>query len=103
MNIEKPLPVECSVVSALRLSEERACGGYLAARKAMVGTGTRALSLGRLAAEQPGRADYRDAWLAARADHTAALNRTEIAYDRWLRAQLRTDSAWTATTGRTAA
>lgn len=93
---------ECSMV-VLRLSEERACAGYLAARKAMVKAGARALSVGRLAGEHPGRADYRDAWLSARAEHTAAVERTEIAYRRWLRAQLRTDAAWTATTGRSAA
>ncbi|MBC6446966.1 hypothetical protein [Actinokineospora xionganensis] len=97
MNAENtPSRGPASVVSALRLSEERACEGYLAARKAMVVTGTRALSLGRLVAEQPERADYREAWFAARATHTDALIRTEVAHERWLRAQLRTDAAWTA-------
>jgi hypothetical protein len=95
----EPLPV----VSVLRLSEERACAGYLAARKAMVTAGTRVLSLGRLVAEHPERADYRTSWFRARAAHSAALERTEIAYGRWLRAQLRTDAAWTTTTGRAAA
>jgi len=99
MTTTGPLPV----VTALRLSEERACAGYLAARKAMVVTGTRALSLGRLAAEHPERADYRDSWVSARAAHSEALDRVEIAYGRWLRAQRRTDAAWTTTTGRAAA
>ncbi|SES20879.1 hypothetical protein [Actinokineospora terrae] len=91
------------VVCVLRLSEEQVCAGYLAARKAMVAAGTRVLSLGRLVAEHPGRTDYRRAWFTAQANHAAALNRTEIAYSRWTRAQLRTDAAWSATTGRAAA
>jgi hypothetical protein len=95
-------PVAGSVV-VLRLSEERAAAGYLAARKAMVKAGTRALSLGRLAGEHPGRADYRDAWHAAQTRHEAAQARTELAYRRWLGAQMRTDDAWTATSGRAAA
>ncbi|WP_091455700.1 hypothetical protein [Actinokineospora iranica] len=85
------------------MSEERAAAGYLAARKALVAAGTRVVSLGRLVAEHPGRADYREAWFAARAAQTAALDRVEIAYGRWQRAQLRTDAAWTATSGRAAA
>jgi hypothetical protein len=83
-----------------RLAEEQACAGYLTARAAMVRWAGRAVSLGRLAAEQPQRADYRQAWAAAVAAHTDATVRTQTAWQLWQAAQLRTDAAWTATTGR---
>ena len=91
-----------SVVVALRLAEEQACAGYLTARTAMVRWAARAVSLGRLAAEQPQRGDYRQAWTAAVSAHTDATVRTQTAWQLWQDAQLRTDAAWTATAGRAA-
>lgn len=85
---------------ALRLSEERACAGYLNARKAMVALAGRAASLGQLVAERPNRVDYRAARNNALAAYGAAAERTRLAWSGWQRAQLRYDAAWTVTEGR---
>lgn len=85
---------------ALRLSEERECARYLAARKAMTAASKRAASLRQLVTEHPRRGDYRQAYLAAVEDFRAALVRTENAHTTYVHAQRRSDAAWTATEGR---
>lgn len=95
--------VEVSSLAAFRLSEERAAEGYLTARKAMVARAARVESVRQLVTEQPLRADYRAALRDAQSAHADAVERTELAFDRWQAAQLRTDSHWTATTGKAAA
>jgi hypothetical protein len=87
---------------SLRLHEEQACAGYLAARKAMKFAAAHAASMRQLSLEQPTRVDYRNAFNKASGDFLAASERTQLAYDRWIRAQLRTDAHWTETAGRTA-
>ena len=88
-------------LAALRLAEEQACGRYLAARKAQIRLGARVGSLAQLVAEQPKRADYRDARDRAIEAHGDAVQRTRLAYLAWQRAQMRADAMWTATEGRT--
>lgn len=85
---------------ALRLADERACEGYLVARKAMLAAAAYGLSLIHLAAQHPGRADYRAAAAAARVRFRDAEARVQLAYARWQRAANRYDAAWTATVGR---
>ncbi|WP_115945077.1 MULTISPECIES: hypothetical protein [Amycolatopsis] len=87
---------------ALRLSEERAAEGYLAARREMVRLAARVASIRQLVTEQPTRADYRAALRDAQVAHGAAVERTGLAYQRWHAAQLRSDARWTATEGRAA-
>lgn len=94
--------VEGPVLGALRLSEERAAEGYLVARKAMVRRATRVASVRQLVSEHPARADYRAALRAAEAAYRAAEQRTELAFERWYLAQLRTDAHWTETHGKAA-
>jgi hypothetical protein len=88
-------------LTALRLAEEQACAGYVAARKAQIRLATRMASLYRLTVEQPRRADYRAALIDLGRQYRAAKERTCLAYDKWHQAQLRTDGQWTDTTGRT--
>jgi hypothetical protein len=85
---------------SLRVKEEQACAGYLAARRAMMNLARLTASLRQLSAEQPTRVDYRDAFYKALDDYNHAGQRTRLAYNRWVRAQLRTDSRWTDTEGR---
>lgn len=87
-------------LTALRLSEEQACAGYLVARKAMVSAAARLASHRQLAAEQPARADYRKAYYRALEDYNAAADRTRLAYNVYIRSQIRTDARWTVTEGR---
>ncbi|MDQ0378602.1 hypothetical protein [Amycolatopsis thermophila] len=94
--------IERPALVALRLSEERAAEGYLAARRDMVRLASRIASLRQLASEQPMRADYRVALRDAQVAHGAAVERAGLAYQRWQRAQLRSDAHWTATEGRAA-
>jgi hypothetical protein len=88
------------VLDALKLAEEAACGGYLAARSAHIKAAARVVSLARLVSEQPHRRDYREAWELACAVRSAASTRTDLAYAKWRRAGLRYDAAWTASVGR---
>ncbi|WP_236793265.1 hypothetical protein [Amycolatopsis sp. GM8] len=94
--------MEGPVLVAFRLSEERAAEGYLAARREMVARATRVASVRRLVAEQRVRADYRSALRAAEAAYRTAEERTELAFERWQVAQLRTDARWTETYGKAA-
>ena len=87
-------------LQALRLQEEQVCGRYLEARQAMVKAAARAASVKRLADEHPNRVDYRDAYYTALDAYNAAAARTELAFNAWHRAQLRSDTRWTATEGR---
>jgi hypothetical protein len=89
-----------TTLMSLRINEEQACAGYLAARKSMMYLAGRAASLRQLTLEQPKRVDYRDAFNKALSDFNHAGERTRLAYNRWVRAQLRTDSRWTDTEGR---
>jgi hypothetical protein len=91
--------VEVTPLMALELAEERACAGYLAARKAMVRAGALARSMGRLATEQS-RADYRRSHTALVTAHTDATVRCQAAYLAYQRARHRFDAMWTATVGR---
>ncbi|HJQ45589.1 MAG TPA: hypothetical protein VJ870_04580 [Amycolatopsis sp.] len=93
---------ERPALAAFRLSEERAAGGYLMARKAMVALAARVASVRQLVREQPLRADYRAALRAAETAHAEAARRTGLAFERWHGAQLRSDTHWTATTGKAA-
>ncbi|GGM34675.1 hypothetical protein GCM10012275_02430 [Longimycelium tulufanense] len=88
------------VVALLRLAEEKACTGYLAARKAQMRLGARVMSLRQLVTEHPSRTDYRAAWNAAALAFYDAVQRTRLAYAAWHRAQVRTDAKWTATESR---
>lgn len=90
-------------LAALRLAEEHACGGYLAARKSMVALAVQAVSLSQLADQQPTRLDYRRARDRALGQYRDAAARTRLAYTRWQRAQIHSDAWWTATEGRRAA
>ena len=90
------------VLVALRLSEERACARYLSARKAMRELAGEAASLRELVIKHPRRADYQAALVAVLDKYSAAAQRTAMAWQSWHYAQVRTDSAWTATTGRAA-
>ena len=90
------------VLAGFRLSEERAAGGYLAARKEMVRLATRLASVRQLVTEQPTRTDYRAAVRELEATHRDAMRRTRLAFERWHGAQLRSDAHWTATTGKAA-
>jgi hypothetical protein len=91
-----------TTLMSLRVNEEQACAGYLAARKAQMSLARLTASLKQLVAEQPTRVDYRDAFYKALDGYNHAGQRTRLAYNRWLRAQLRTDARWTATEGRKA-
>ncbi|HEX3778146.1 MAG TPA: hypothetical protein VHX38_00630 [Pseudonocardiaceae bacterium] len=91
-----------STLIAFRVQEEQSCGGYLTARKAMVVAAARVASLRQLAAEQPRRVDYRDAYYKALDTYNHAAARTRLAFNAWHRSQLRSDARWTDTQGRTA-
>lgn len=93
---------EDNMLIALRLSEERAATGYLAARREMVVLAARMASVRQMVAERPARADYRVVLAAVEAAHSAAVARTHRAFERYHRAQLRSDSRWTETLGRAA-
>jgi hypothetical protein len=88
--------IDDSRLSALYVREEQACAGYLTARKAMTHAAARLASHRRLADEQPQRVDYRQAFYQALETFNDAVKRTEIAYTRYLNAQVRTDTCWTA-------
>ena len=94
--------IEGPVLTAFRLSEERAAAGYLAARKEMVRLATRLASVRQMVTEQPLRADYRAALRELETAHRDAMRRTRRAFERWHHAQLRSDTHWTATQGRAA-
>lgn len=98
--MDRSVTVEVTPLVALRLAEERACAGYLAARKAMVRLGALTRSMGRLVNEQPRRADYRRSHVGLMSAHTDATIRCQSAWQVWQRAQRRSDAAWTETTGR---
>lgn len=89
-----------TTLMAFRAQEERACAGYLAARKAMVTTAARLASYRQLVAEHPARVDYREAFYSALDAYNAAVARTRLAYNRYIRSQVRTDAQWTITEGR---
>ncbi|QIZ33940.1 hypothetical protein [Saccharopolyspora sp. ASAGF58] len=86
--------------AAFLLAEERACAGYLEARKAMAASARRLDSLNQLLAKRPNRLDYRRARDKEMSAYEAAVERTRLAWNSWQRAQLRSDEAWTATKGR---
>lgn len=87
----------CSpVFAALRLAEERACAGYLTARKTMIQLAADTASIGQMVREHPRRADYRTAFAWASRRHGDAVQRARLAYNRWQRAQLIADSYWSA-------
>ena len=88
-------------MTALRLAEERACAGYLAARKDMLRLRARVVTVGRLVTERP-RPDYHATLRTVATAHGAAVQRTRLAFERWQQAQLRADAQWTATVGRAA-
>jgi hypothetical protein len=87
-------------LTALYLAEERACAGYVEARKAQTRLATRMASLHRLTVEQPRRANYRVALIGLGRLYRDARERTDLAFARWHDAQLCTDGRWTDTTGR---
>lgn len=82
--------------AVLRLAEERACAGYLSARRSMVGLAGRVASVGQLVRENPRRADYRMVLRQVSGRHGDAVERTRLAYNRWQRARLVADAYWTA-------
>ncbi|GHH49231.1 hypothetical protein [Lentzea cavernae] len=84
-------------LAAFRQAEERACGGYLVARKAMIRLAARAASISQLVREHPTRADYRAALHHVKALHHDAVERTRLAWQRWNQAQIRSDAFWAAT------
>jgi hypothetical protein len=88
-------------LTALYLAEEQACAGYVVARKDQITLAGQVVSLHQLTVEQPRRADYRNALTGLASRYRAAKQRTSLAYDRWVAAQLHTDEQWTDTTGRT--
>jgi hypothetical protein len=88
-------------LTALRLAEERACAGYLAARKDMLRLRARVVTVGRLVTERP-RPDYHASLRTLATAHGAAVERTRLAYARWQQTQRRSDAYWTATVGRAA-
>lgn len=92
-----------TTLMSLRVKEEQACAGYLAARKAMMNLARLTASLQQLTREQPNRGDYQQAFYKALDDYNHAGQRTRLAYNRWQRAQLRSDARWTDTEGRTGA
>lgn len=89
-----------SRLAVLRLAEERAAAGYLAARKAMKHAAARGVGVVHLAAQHPTRADYQRAAARACAVFRAAERRTGLAYTAWQRAIHRYDTEWMATEGR---
>lgn len=93
---------ESLTLTAFRLSEEEAAAGYLLARREMVRLAGRVASVRQLVAERPLRADYRAGLRDAETAFGAAAQRTRLAFERWHRAQLRSDAHWTATHGRVA-
>lgn len=90
---------EQATLTALRLSEEKACAGYLAARKDMKTVAVRLVSRRQLAIEQPSRVDYRRAFYQALEDYNTAAARTRRAYNAYIQAQIRSDAQWTVTEG----
>ncbi|WP_435122947.1 hypothetical protein [Amycolatopsis thermoflava] len=52
--------------------------------------------------QHPRRLDYRASLRTAATAHGAAVQRVQLAYERWQQAQLRSDSYWTDTAGRAA-
>lgn len=89
-------------LTALRLAEEQACAGYLAARKEMLRLRARVVTVGRLVTERPKRPDYHASLRSLATAHGAAVQRTRLAFAHWHRAQMRSDACWTATAGRAA-
>ncbi|MET9231402.1 hypothetical protein [Lentzea sp. NPDC003310] len=89
-------------LAAFRLAEEQACAGYLVARKAMVRLAARMASISQLVRENPTRADYSAALAHVRGLHGDAVERTRLAWQRWNRAQVRSDAFWAATNQTTA-
>lgn len=98
--MEREINGHDTVLAAFRLSEERACAGYLEARKAMAASARRLDSLNQLLAKRPNRLDYRRARDKEMSVYEAAVERTRLAWSSWQRAQLRSDEAWTATKAR---
>jgi len=94
--------MEGPALVAFRLSEEQAAGRYLAARREMLRLRSQVTAIGRLVSQHPRRLDYRASLKAAATAHGAAVQRAELAYQRWQQAQLRSDSYWTETAGRAA-
>lgn len=93
-------PLTMSPLAALVLFEEQACERYRTAVKPMRSLAGEFERLRRLAAAHPSRTDYRVAANTAQARYTDAAARADLAWERWQRAQYRTDAHWTATTGR---
>lgn len=89
------VPVDDPRLSALVLSEERACARYLVARNAMTRAAARLASHQQLRDEQPSRADFRQAYYAALDAFNAAAQRVGLAHQRYVAAQVRTDRCWT--------
>jgi hypothetical protein len=92
--------VEVTALTAFQLSEERACAGYLAARKVVVGRARRVAVVESLTRADPGRVDYRLELDRAVTAHAEASAREHAAWLAWQRAQYRTDREWADTTGR---
>ena len=96
-----PLLVDVNpALNGLKQAEERACGGYVVARKDMIRLATRMASLHRLVVEQPRRTDYRVALSEEASRYRAAKERTDLAYERWQQAAHRYDLVWQDTEGR---
>ncbi|WP_435061905.1 hypothetical protein [Amycolatopsis thermoflava] len=91
-----------SALTALRLAEEEAAGRYLAARREMLRLRSQVTAIGRLVSQHPRRLDYRASLRTVATAHGAAVQRVQLAYERWQQAQLRSDSYWTDTAGRAA-
>lgn len=100
IEITDPFETTGRTLGALRLAEEKACGGYLDARKAEVRLGARVVSLHRLIVEQPRRSDYRTALTALIERYQDAKDRTRLAYACLMRARDRYDLVWQDTEGR---
>jgi hypothetical protein len=100
MNYSTLSETDQTALTALWLATERASAGYLAARKDFLRLNWRAMSLRRLASEQPARTDYRAALThveSAVADATERVDLAQAARD--LAWQIY-DAKWTATVGR---
>lgn len=83
-------------LTAFRLAEEQACGGYLMARKAMVRLAAQVASIAQLVREHPNRTDYRTVLGQLVGKQIDAEQRTRLAWQLWQRAQRRADAFWTA-------
>lgn len=85
-----------SPLAAFRLAEERACAGYLVARKAMVRLTAQVASIGLLVRQYPAWADYRKRLGELVGQQVDAEQRATLAWQCYQRAQVRADAFWAA-------